>query len=164
MLLVDQRAHGNSEGKIISMGINERFDCVEWCKYVENKYPNADITLCGISMGATTVLMASALELPKNVRAIIADCGFTDPYEIVKKIARDMKLPFTFIYPAMNCWAKLIGGFSMKEFSTIEAMEKNTRPILIIHGTGDNFVPHEMTVKYDEACTTKKKLMLLSKK
>ncbi len=161
MLMVDQRAHGKSQGKIITMGIKERYDCLEWCKYVANRYPNAKITLCGISMGATTVLMASALKLPENVKAIIADCGFSDPFEIVKKIAKDMKLPFTFIYPAMNLWAKLIGDFTMKEFSTIKAMEQNSLPILFVHGTGDNFVPHEMTVKCYNACKTPKKLMLI---
>lgn len=161
MLMVDQRAHGKSQGKIITMGIKEKLDCLDWCRYVAKKYPNANITLCGISMGATTVLMASSLELPKNVRAIIADCGFTDPFEIVKKIAKDMKLPFSFIYPAMNFWCKILGGFTMKEFSTVKAMENNSLPILFVHGTGDNFVPHEMTLKCYNACKTKKKLMLI---
>ena len=161
MLMVDQRAHGKSEGKYITMGIKESRDCLEWCKYISKLYPEANITLCGISMGATTVLMASRLPLPNNVRAIIADCGFTSPFDIVKKVSRDMKLPFMLIYPSMNFSAKIFGGFKMNELSTTKAMSENTRPILFIHGTGDKFVPHHMTVECYEKCTSVKKLLLI---
>lgn len=161
MLLVDQRAHGKSEGKFITMGVKESRDCLEWCKHVSMLYPDADITLCGISMGATTVLMASALDLPKNVKAVIADCGFTCPYDIVKKVAADMKLPFGFIYPSMNLAAKIFGGFSLKETSTVKSMDSNNLPILFIHGTGDDFVPYQMTVECYDRCKAAKKLMLI---
>ena len=30
ILVVDQRAHGRSEGKFLTMGIKERHDCVKW--------------------------------------------------------------------------------------------------------------------------------------
>ena len=41
---------------------------------------NKDIFLCGISMGCATTLMAAGLDLPDNVKGIIADCGFTSPW------------------------------------------------------------------------------------
>ena len=49
---------------------------------------NAPLILGGLSMGATTVLLASCFDFPANVRAIIADCGFTSPYEIAKSVLR----------------------------------------------------------------------------
>ena len=38
-------------------------------------------------MGAATVLMASSLDLPENTRGIVADCGFTTPWEIMAHVA-----------------------------------------------------------------------------
>ena len=93
ILLVDQRAHDKSDGRYISYGILEKFDCRNWIdKGIEIFGKDVKIVLGGISMGASTVMMASGLQLPTNVKAIIADCGFTSPYDIVyltsKKINR----------------------------------------------------------------------------
>ena len=74
-LVVDQRAHGKSDGHVISFGINERYDCLAWAEYAADRWPESDIVLAGISMGAATVLMASDLPLPDQVKGIIADCG-----------------------------------------------------------------------------------------
>ena len=62
VLLVDQRAHGESEGKYLTFGVNERFDCLSWANYAAERFGrDVKIYLYGISMGAATVLMASAL-------------------------------------------------------------------------------------------------------
>ena len=71
-LLIDQRAHGMSQGKTISFGINERKDCLSWVRYAVERFgEDTEIVLSGVSMGAATVLMASDLGLPKNVKAIV---------------------------------------------------------------------------------------------
>ena len=74
LLLIEQRAHGKSEGNTISFGILERRDLLCWVDYAIERF-GADVTifLYGVSMGGATVLMASDLDLPKNVKAIIAD-------------------------------------------------------------------------------------------
>ena len=37
------------------------------------------IVLMGNSMGGATVLMASGLNLPEQVKGIVSDCAFTSP-------------------------------------------------------------------------------------
>ena len=87
LLLVDQRAHGQSQGKYLTFGVRERMDVISWATYMGQKLgPDAPLILGGLSMGATTVLMASCFEFPANVRAIIADCGFTSPYQTAKRV------------------------------------------------------------------------------
>ena len=54
--------------------------------------------LDGISMGAATVLMASEFDLPASVRGIIADCGYTSPRDILKKVIRQCHLPVAPVY------------------------------------------------------------------
>ena len=75
--------------------MKERFDCRDWAEYaVRLAGEDCNLYLSGISMGCATVLMAAGLPLPANVRAIIADCGFTSPKEILKTVLnRDYHLP-----------------------------------------------------------------------
>ena len=71
LLMVDQRALGESEGRSITFGIKERQDCLTWVNEVVRRFgPDIKILLAGISMGASTVLMAAELPLPENVRGI----------------------------------------------------------------------------------------------
>ena len=60
VLLVDQRAHGNSQGKTISFGILERLDLLRWVDYsIERFGPDVKILLYGVSMGGATVMLAT---------------------------------------------------------------------------------------------------------
>ena len=148
VLLVDQRAHGDSEGKWITFGIKEKRDCIAWAYHLNSSFgEDIKIVLDGLSMGATTVLLASAEpDLPKNVVGIMADCGFSSPFEIIAHVAKtDMHIPkFPLVYlmiPAVKFWA----DFSLKGGSTIEAIKKTSLPVLLIHGEADDFVPCEMS-------------------
>ena len=147
VMCVDQRAHGYSEGNTISFGIKERYDVLDWIKYILERFGNnTKIVLQGISMGAATVLMAADLDLPENVVAIIADCPYCSPFEIVEKVtAVDLKLPWKIIKPFMLLGARLFGHFNLKESSALESVKNAKVPILIIHGDDDDFVPLEMS-------------------
>lgn len=160
VLAVDQRASGDSEGTSITFGINESNDCLRWTEFVVNNIDkNAKIILTGVSMGAATVLTASALDLPKNVVAIIADCGYTSAKEIIMATMKDMHLSPSFFYPFAIIGGKLFGHFDIDESSPIEAMKNAKVPIIFIHGDRDDFVPYEMGKRNYEACTSQKKFV-----
>lgn len=159
-LLVDQRAHGASEGKCLSFGVLERRDCLEWIEYVNERCGrDVPVVLVGVSMGAATVLMASGLELPENVAGIIADCGYTSPKAIICKVARDMKLPARLVYPLVRLGARLFGGFDPDECSTEDALRSAKVPVLLIHGEDDRFVPCEMSRTNHSACRSESVLL-----
>lgn len=148
LLLVDMRAHGESEGRVISFGIKERFDVLSWVDFGIERYGReVKILLFGISMGAGTVLMASELPLPKNVVGILADCPFSTPLEIIKKVGRDMKIPAGPMTPFIMLAARLFGGFSITAASPASAAIKTDIPILLIHSEEDKFVPISMSDK-----------------
>lgn len=162
-LIVDQRAAGGSEGNVISFGINESRDCVEWVNYVVNNIDkDAKIIITGISMGAATVLMASAMDLPENVVGVLADCGYTSAREIIKKVMRDMHLPANLFYPFVRLGAIIFGKFDPDSNSPIEAMKKTKLPVIFFHGDTDDFVPHSMSVENFEACGTEKKMVTIN--
>ena len=113
-------------------------------------------------MGCATVLMASGLDLPANVRGIVADCGFTSPYDITywTCLQRGVEHPEGAM-KLCNVFARRIAGFDLQEYSTLDAMEVNTIPVLFITGTEDKRVPMEMTMRNYEACTAPKELLLI---
>ena len=161
VLVYDHRASGDSDGSVITFGINESLDCLKWVDYViENIDKDARIILAGVSMGAATVMIASGMDLPKNVIGAVADCGYTSARDIIKKVIRDMKLPADLLYPFASLGARLYGGFDLDKTSPIEAMEKCRIPIIFFHGDTDDFVPHEMSLKNFEKCVSPKKRMV----
>ena len=161
-LIIDHRASGRSEGRIITFGIKERRDCLDWIDFaIKNIDPDAKIIITGISMGAATVLMASAMELPENVVGVLADCGYTSSEEIIKKVMRDIKLPPNLLYPFVRLGAIIFGGFDPNEFSPIEAMKKCRLPIIFYHGSSDGFVPCYMSEKNYDACVSERKRLVI---
>ena len=164
LLAVDERAHGQSEGVYITFGIHERRDAATWAQYAAMHFgPEHPLFLGGLSMGATTVLLASCFDFPANVRAIIADCGFTSPYEIAKSVLRRdyPKAPDSLLLPLCSLVTRLFAGFGLRDGSTIDAVRESRYPILFLHGTGDTFVPYEMTKRAFDACTAPKRLILV---
>lgn len=160
VLLVSQRSHGESSGKYICMGIKEKYDCKTWLEYIAQRFgKNHSIIAEGISMGGTTVLMASELELPSNVKAIISDSGFTCAKDVIMSLAKQNKI---FPYPIVwfiQLWFRLFGGCAMNKDSTLKAMNKNNLPILFLHGEADTFVPCEMTLKTYSAAKSDKYIL-----
>lgn len=148
VLMIFHRSHGPSEGKYICFGAKERYDVLLWTEYIAERFEGMPIALFGLSMGAATVMMSSALELPENVRCLIADCGFTSPREIIANTLRYKHK--IMVYPTiffMNFWGILLAKFNFKEVSTLKTLKKNTRPLLLIHGDSDAYVPTEMSRK-----------------
>lgn len=162
LVLVDQRAHGKSSGTWIGFGVLERYDCLSWIRYLNAEFQPIPTYLSGISMGCSTVLMALGLELPSNVKGVIADCGFTSPKEIVAHVMkRKMHLPVKLLMPGMSLFSKIFAGYFFGEYSTLDALKDNKIPIIFIHGKDDKFVPPEMTQRNYDACTAEKQLLMV---
>ena len=159
-LIVDQRTSGQSEGRVISFGINESRDCLAWVDFmVEHFGADVKIILTGISMGAATVMITAGMDLPENVIGVLADCGYTSAKEIIKKVIRQLHLPADLLYPFVKLGAKLFGHFDLEELSQIEAMKKCRVPVIFVHGESDDFVPCDMSRANYEACVSPKKLL-----
>lgn len=155
LLVVDQRSHGESGGRTITFGIRERYDCKTWAEYAARRFgPETPIFIWGISMGASSVLMASNLELPPSVRGIVADCGFDTPAGIMKSTLRRWRWPQFPVYQFAALGARLFGGFSLNETSALECVKTAHLPILLVHGEADGIVPCEMSRALRSACAS----------
>ena len=153
VLQVDQRGHGESEGKTVTFGIRERYDCLDWVRWAVRRFgEDTPIFLVGVSMGASTVLMASGMDLPEQVKGIWADCGFSSAEEVLRHTIRRRRMPEKAAFLAARLGGKLFGGLDLREYSALEAVKQAKVPILLIHGEGDNVVPHGMAEELRSAC------------
>ena len=162
-LVVDQRASAGSDGNVITFGIKEHRDCRAWVDFAVKKFgPDAKIILTGISMGASTVLMAAGEPLPAQVKGVLADCGFSSAKAIIHKVIRQLKLPPKLVYPFIRLGAVLYGGFDLECYSAVEAVKHATLPTIFFHGADDDFVPAEMSNENFDACAAKKELVTIA--
>ncbi|MFD1065797.1 alpha/beta hydrolase [Oceanobacillus locisalsi] len=159
----DMRGHGESKGDYIGFGWHDRIDLIHWIdEIIEHVGDDAEIVLHGVSMGGSSVLMASGEELPPNVKAVVADASYTDVNDLFSyQIDRMFHLPsFPFI-PSTSLVTQIRAGYGLKEASALDQVAKADVPILYIHGKEDVFVPTEMTEELYENTNSEKELLLV---
>lgn len=158
----DLRAHGKSEGKYIGMGWLDKHDILKWIYLILEENPQAKIVLHGVSMGAATAMMVSGENLPKNVVAIVEDCGYTSVDEVfTSELKLRFNLPHFPIIACASLISRLRACYTFKEASSLEQIKKSSIPILFIHGTADNFIPVEMCNRLYDAANCKKEKLLI---
>ncbi|MFC4024593.1 alpha/beta hydrolase [Oceanobacillus longus] len=146
MFTADLRGHGQSEGDYIGFGWHDRLDYMDWIDKILNELgPDTEIVMHGVSMGAATVLMASGEELPKNVKAIVADSAYTGVEELFSyQLERMFHLPEFPIISTTGIVSNMKAGYTLKEASALKQVRKSVIPVLYIHGNKDTFVPTAM--------------------
>lgn len=160
LLLIDQRAHGESEGRYIGFGVPERRDIVTWAEFLNRSYHPRAIVLDGMSMGAATVLMSLDLPLPRNVVGAIADCGYTSPKAIIDHVMRTaIGVGVAPLWPGIQLAARLRSGHLLSGASALDALREAKVPVLFVHGEDDRYVPCDMGRANYAACRAPKQMV-----
>ena len=153
VLTPDLCASGKSEGQYITMGVKESQEIVVWAKQIKEKYPDAQIVLHGVSMGAATVLMAAARDDLPGLVAVIEDCGYTSAYKMFSnQLGVIFGLPE---FPIMNCVDVVSGiktGVKVSDAAPVEVVRKIKVPVLFIHGEADKLIPPAMMEELYTKC------------
>ncbi len=164
VLYAEQRGQGESGGEYMGFGMIERYDCLEWVRWLnENGFGQLPVYLVGISMGATTVLMTAGFpELPENVAGVLADCGFTSAKAEWKYISENnLRVPYDCREGHVDALCRKRIELDADAYTTLDAMKPCRVPILFVHGEEDTFVPVEMTLENYEACQSPKKMLIV---
>ena len=144
VLIPDLRAAGKSEGKFITMGTFESQDVALWAQKISERDEQAKIILHGVSMGAATVMMASALDI-KNLVAVVEDCGYTSAYEMFSaQLEKIFGLPEFPVMTFADIVCKIKTGARISDAAPINFVTQSKVPMLFIHGDADKLVPYEM--------------------
>ncbi|MGZ9585437.1 alpha/beta hydrolase [Paenibacillus marinisediminis] len=162
ILLIDQRAHGQSEGKYATFGYKEKYDIQAWVDWTVNrKGEDCVIALHGQSLGGGTVLEYAAIHRPQ-VRLVVADCPYSDLTELVRhQVASLNFIPSWPFINLINRRLKTKAGFRMEDVSPIQVMEACKLPIMFVHGGSDLFVPTKMSVDLYHAKPEPKRLLIV---
>lgn len=161
LLIPDLRGHGFSEGDYIGMGWDDREDILQWIDYLLSKDSHASIILYGVSMGGATVMDVAGEKLPRQVKAIIEDCGYTSVWDIFKTHIDMNNIESEMALHMASLVTKIRAGYYLEDVKPIEQVKKSQTPILFIHGDQDNFVPFAMVNElYDAANCPKEKLVI----
>lgn len=151
------RAHGEDENRYCSMGWHDKDIVVAWIKYLVEKYPDCEIVLHGISMGASTVMLVTGEKLPSNVKCAVSDCGFAScKDQFVHVMKNRMKIPVFPFFQLGNVISVVRGNLNFMKCSSAQAVAKSVTPTLFIHGTADDFVPYHVIEDVWEACSAEK--------
>jgi len=165
LLLCDLRAQGDSGGEFSTLGALEKYDCLDWVEWVQNRFGNeVPVFLMGVSMGASIVMMSSELGLPNSVCGIIDDCGFTSILDVIKQnnnkqISR--YIPKNLFPTMLNVGTKIWGSFDLLEADACKALAHTDIPLLIIHGDRDTQAPLSMAYKLYDSCNSEKQLYIV---
>ena len=102
LLFIIQRAHGESGGKWLGLGVLECRDLPLWIDLAARREGVENIVLSGSSMGASTIAYASDAITEPKVKALVLDCGFISPRHQLMHDARMRHLPGFLILPVMR--------------------------------------------------------------
>lgn len=135
VLLFDFQAHGESIGKVITLGHLESRDSQAAVAFVKGRFPREPIAVIGESLGAAAAVLA---EPPLQVQALVLEMMYPNVIEATKD-RMEMRLG-----PAGRCLSPLLTsqikyriGCSTSDLCPIERVEKITVPKLFLAGTKD---------------------------
>jgi dipeptidyl aminopeptidase/acylaminoacyl peptidase len=141
VLMIDLRAHGESEGERAGFGLRERRDVIGAVDWLEQQgYAPGSVGVLGVSMGAVASIGAAADD--PDIGALVADCGFADMGALLKRQwgAASGGLP-DFYRPATIAIGWLLGYDFYADRPAAEIGRIAPRPVLIVHGDADALVP-----------------------
>ena len=140
-----------------SMGYRDKDNIICWINYITANYPDSQIILHGVSMGAAATMMVTGEPLPTNVKCAVSDCGFSSCWdEYIYEMKTLFHLPALPMLYIVNAISKCRGNFDFKKCSAVDAVKKSKTPTLFIHGTEDDFVPYAMLNEVYSACAAEK--------
>lgn len=136
-IIYDVRGHGENARSLVTLGNVESKDLeilIEdtYMRYGQDIY----LGLHGESMGSSISL--SVLARKPKVRFVVADCGFTNLYELLKEGYESKH--FGIMIHGVHLIAKWFYGVDLKQTSAVDAIASNTVPIAFIHGADDTFI------------------------
>ena len=161
LLFCDLRAHGASGGDWVGCGWLDRRDLVAWARWVVARAgEGARVVLMGISMGAASCLMATAeKDLPSQVRACVADSGYSDFWRTAENVVSTGSLgtPPVAAHPLLDVARRRLlrspGGYDLRLARPVEAIARSRVPVLLLHGELDRVVPPSMALELASAGT-----------
>ncbi len=141
VLLFDFRAHGCSEGELVTLGALEQADLFGALDYLEAERGIGQVGVLGFSMGAGVALLVAAQD--RRIRALVVDGAFPRLSGILTGYLRLRGIPGPLAgsFAQLVLWvAGLRVGYHIARANPLDRAGDITAPTLFIHGERDPFV------------------------
>lgn len=157
VLVIDQRAHGLSEGKYSTGGIKEAEDVSLWMKYMHDELGQKEIIIHGICVGTCCTSILVAKYKTDYLKAIILDSMFITYKEIYKNHYLESGHKLFPVYYQIWMWFNFFTKCNIEDSRPDKYMPKIDLPVLFIWGTKDVYcLPEKSKILYD-LCASKEK-------
>ena len=162
VLVIDNRAHGLSDGKRAALGFREYRDILAWASMLHDDFGVKHITLHGICIGASTAMFVlTAKDCPDYVDSLTVE-GMYQTFYISfmnhMKYEQSDKPRYPFGIEVMF-WAWVLTGARPATDGPIKRIGKLTKPILMLHSREDLFSKPDKAQELYDKCFAPKKLV-----
>lgn len=145
ILMFDFRAHGQSEGGMISIGCHEYKDVIAAARFMRpqkgDNNQELPLILLGISMGGASILKAAEMA-PMLANVLIIDSTFASlPKTMLKAFSHKSGLPYYPFYPVIKHMFQYVANCDVHAMKPVESVKKIDIPIFFIHSCTDNLTP-----------------------
>lgn len=139
VVLFDQRAHGESEGKFSTFGRGESEDLRRILDYLAKDRGAEKIALVGWSMGGAVVIFEAAAD--QRISALVVDSSFAAVKDLLEHVMGWMGYP-RLMAPLVALGVRAF-GMDLSRARPIDEIRRVDCPILIVHGAKDPLIPLE---------------------
>ena len=161
-IVFDTRAHGESGGKFVTFGINEREDISGIVDQIKDYNPDLPIGVWGNSLGGAIAIQA--LESDPRIKFGIIESTFAELDQIVfdykKRTLGGLGIRSLSDYVLKR--AGKIAGFPPNEIKPIESVKNIHQPVFISHGDADESIDFRYSqALFDNLKTEDKEFFLI---
>ena len=160
LLMIDERAHGESGGRKTGFGLLERYDVLTWLDWAEKNAAEKSFFIYGISMGSAALAFSADKLDEVRVKALCFDCGFVSPREQMRLIAKKHHIPGRIMIPFIRILAKIFIGEDIND-TVIGPLSRSKIPSVFMYGGCDRTIPMSDGREYF-AASAAPKLMLIA--
>lgn len=160
VLVVDQRAHGLSEGKYATAGILEAKDIIKWSEYLHDNFSQKGIYIHGVCVGtccATNILRDK--DCPSYIEAAIYDSCFISYKEIFGNHMKELGHRLWPTFPIIWKHFKRCTGCNINDSQPLKYIDQVKVPVCFIWGKKDAYCLPEKSEMIWEKCVAPKKEM-----
>ena len=159
VLVIDNRSHGLSEGKVSCLGFREYRDLQAWSRMLSERFGNTQVVLHGICIGASASLFAlTDRNCPDCLCGMVADGMYTTFCESFKNHMLEDKHPLLPFVAEVMLYIRLISHANVVTDGPVKRIRQLQKPILFIHSRADSFSLPEKAQQLFDACPAEKRL------
>ncbi|HEY8392870.1 MAG TPA: alpha/beta hydrolase [Capillibacterium sp.] len=143
----DQRSTNQNTARYTTFGYWEKYDLIDWVKYVEEQAPGEKIGVWGQSFGGATAGLAVGYgDMDERIAFVILECPVSSMAWMIDDELKGMNLgiPVSYMSWCGNLVNRLKLGFSYQDAEVAAAMQGVRTPVLVINSKADDLTPYFM--------------------